>query len=98
MKKKKQTIIPPEGGWKPNTYYLVEAAFSETNPIYGYIFFTGYLDDNGTPSQYNFFCLYAEDLDISNVYYMRAIKELINSAQLYEVPNLRKLPIEKLST
>lgn len=44
MPPKEKTILIPEGGWRESTYYIIEAAFNVSNPIYRYIFFTGFLN------------------------------------------------------
>jgi hypothetical protein len=49
-----RTIIPPIGGWKAQTWYIVEAAFRTTNPVHDYIFFSGFLN-NDEPAGYNHF-------------------------------------------
>ena len=43
--------------WHEKTYYLVEAAFSEVNPIAKYVFYSGFLD-NGNPGAYSYFSMY----------------------------------------
>ena len=45
MPPKEKTIIPPEGGWKPKTYYAVHVAVEHSNPVWGAIFYSGFLDD-----------------------------------------------------
>tara|TARA_R110002153_G_scaffold26421_5_gene82932 strand:+ start:12763 stop:13209 length:447 start_codon:yes stop_codon:yes gene_type:complete len=41
-----RTICPPKGGWKPNTLYIVDVSYANTNPIHRALLFTGYT--NGT--------------------------------------------------
>ncbi len=76
---KTRTIIPPADGWAPQTYYIVEAAFSISNPIHDYIFFSGFLNgkDHG-PGGYNHFTSAGmEDyLEIHNAHYLK-VKEAI---------------------
>lgn len=75
-----RTIIPPEGGWKPSTYYIVEVAFNRNNPIHRSIFYSGFLN-NGSPAGYNSIWnpSYDEQHDIDTVHYMKAIKEVAAS-------------------
>lgn len=76
--KKKQTIIPPEGGWKPQTVYLVEVSFNHQNPIHRALFKTGFLNGpkNG-PGGYNeLWGRYERTYEIHQVYYMKAIREV----------------------
>jgi len=71
--------IPPKNGWKPDTYYIVDAAFSANNPIHRKIFYTGFLDDKGAPCGYNGFAKFSGgdySYDISDVYYIKAIREI----------------------
>ncbi len=39
-------IVPPEGGWKPRTYYIIDVAYSGTNPIHKSIMYSSFLDGN----------------------------------------------------
>ena len=69
-------ITPPAGGWKENTFYVVDVAFAANNPIHRSIFFTGFLDD-GVPGGYNkFFCEGACSLTYNCAYYLKAIAEI----------------------
>ena len=49
---RERTIIAPEGGWEPRTYYVVEVASRPTNPIHRAIFYSGFLN-KGEPAGYN---------------------------------------------
>ncbi len=51
MPPKEKIIIPPKDGWRENCYYIVEAAFSPTNPTHRYIFFTGFLNGGGSMTE-----------------------------------------------
>lgn len=89
---RKQTIIPPEDGWKPHTVYHVEASFGPSNPIHGYLFFSGFLDDKDkTPSGYNEFYGCGENTTIAEVYYMRVLSEVINEKAIENTPNKGKM-------
>jgi len=37
--------IPPEEGWKPHSYYVVEVSGHKGNPIFKAILYTGFLDE-----------------------------------------------------
>ncbi len=85
---KTRTIIPPAGGWMPQTYYIVEAAFSTVNLIHDYIFFSGFLngEDHG-PGGYNHFTGTEDCRKIHHAHYLRA-KEAI---ALNTVEGIKKL-------
>lgn len=95
MKKNKQFITPPENGWEPQTYYHVEVSFSKCNPIFGCIFFTGFLDEKMYPCGYNKLFLNNDETEdfyeIFDVFYMRAIKKIISHGEIDMVPNKFKL-------
>lgn len=82
--KTKQEIIPPKGGWKPHTWYVVDVSYFLGNPIHKSLFFTGFLSKEH-PAGYN--CVVPLDTpkgasdEISSVRYMKAIKKLISSKE-----------------
>lgn len=73
-------IIPPEGGWEPNTYYAVDVAFRSSNPVHRAIFYSGFLNDGkGGPGGYNgvFSHSYEEQqYPIHRTYYLKVIRKL----------------------
>ncbi len=72
-----RTIIPPVDGWKAQTYYIVEAAFSTSNPVHDYVFFTGFLNaKESTPGAYNHFEYTDEYLEFHHAHYLKAKEEL----------------------
>jgi hypothetical protein len=74
---KKGTHVEPEGGWKPSTNYVVEAAYNSHNPIHKYIFYSGYLCDKGFPGSYSgILSADGEKASIKSLYYLKAIKEI----------------------
>lgn len=73
-KKIERKIYAPEGGWKPQAFYVVEVSFNESNPIHLDIFYTGFLN-NGNPAGYNKF-IFAEGSTISAAIYMKPVKFL----------------------
>jgi len=61
--------IPPDGGWKKNTYYVVDVAHSKVNVIHKAILYTGFMRFeiyNGT----------YEDPIKGRPYYLKAIEEI----------------------
>lgn len=74
-----RTIIPPEGGWVPRTYYVVEVASRPSNLIHRAIFYSGFLNE-GVPAGYN--AIYnatyeREDIKpIQRVHYLKAITDI----------------------
>jgi len=76
----------PEGGWKPNTIYLVKVAWNPNNPIHSAIFYSGFLDDKGMPGTYS--CLLTPNYEagrnlIQNgtLYYFEIVRELVSSEE-----------------
>lgn len=77
----KKAIIPPEGGWEPDTYYVVEVAFTSTNVIHHSIFYTGFLTKEGVPGAYNrimnaSYSNYEPQYTITDAYYMKAVSKI----------------------
>lgn len=68
-----RTIIPPKDGWKEQTYYIVDVAFSPDNVIHRTIFYTGFLNGNMEPAGYNAFWFHEEIMRYGNAYYLKAI-------------------------
>lgn len=89
-----QTIIPPAEGWKPHTFYKVEASFNPANPIHGYLFYSGFLNGpNETPGSYNEFCG-LKGTTISWAYYMRVLEKVTTKSFIEDVPHKDKMPNE----
>ena len=65
----------PIGGWKNNTYYIVDVQFSQTNPIHRKIFYSGYIT-NEIPGAYNFFASSENPLKYTDTFYLEVIKEI----------------------
>lgn len=84
-RKNKQEIIPPEGGWKERTWYLVDVSFSFGNPIHQSLFYTGFLDKEGYPCGYNGFVPLngpgGEVVGINSARYCRAIHAIFESKE-----------------
>lgn len=79
MPPKGRTILPPDGGWKPRTYYVVDVAYRATNPVHRAVFYSGFLH-NGHPSGYNsVWCATYEVGDVYSInecYYLKAVSEI----------------------
>ncbi|ATE85836.1 hypothetical protein KPS64_gp106 [Shigella phage KPS64] len=77
-------IHPPKGGWKDNTFYIVEVAYKPLNMIHKAMFYTGFCDDNGVPAGYNWLMNggYEELCNIQEAYYLKAIAELPDEFQI----------------
>lgn len=81
-------IIPPEGGWKPQTYYHVEISSSPSNPIHGGLFYSGFLDERGNPCGYNeLLHPWDEHPSCQELYYIKALKPLFTITELEQVPD-----------
>ncbi|MDQ0019042.1 hypothetical protein [[Curtobacterium] plantarum] len=78
-------VFPPSGGWKENTMYIVDVAFTQSNVIHQSYFFSGYLTD-GKPSGYNQIInpTYEEPESMSSAYYMKAMGDLPDIAQIFK--------------
>jgi len=79
----KGTYIGPEGGWKPQTYYVVETASTSNNTIHKVIFYSGFLSKNRRdelfPCGYN--CILSpvyenRGVRITDTYYLKALREI----------------------
>lgn len=68
----------PEGGWESQTFYIVEAAFSNTNPIRRYVFYSGFIS-NGEPCAYNIFAV-GGDVFLDTVY-LRVVERLFSNTE-----------------
>lgn len=99
MTRKNPTIIPPKAGWKPQTYYLVEVCCNPNNPCFAGVFYTGFLNgrDNG-PGGYNQIVSCEGDVSISNIVFLKAIKELVTISSVTghpECTNRSKCPYDE---
>lgn len=77
--KDKAGIQTPKGGWKEQTWYLVEVSYSKRNPVHKALVFTGFLDDKGRPAGYSGIfqaSAPAEATAFNKAYYMKAAKVL----------------------
>ncbi len=71
-------IDKPVFGWSAHCYYLVDVAFSASNPIHRAILYTGFLD-NGEPAGYaNFWGSYEFPIPYSQkkIYYLAVVRQL----------------------
>ena len=67
---KERTIIPPPGGWRDRTYYVVDVAHCSTNVVHRAIFYSGFLNEhNGEPGGYN--TIWNASYEVGNQYPLR---------------------------
>lgn len=86
-----QHIIPPKGGWKERTWYHVEVAFTNTNPIHGALFYSGFLHD-GNPAGYNTLVSHSYDDETYAFAHSRKVYEkVLFKREIHEVYFLRVL-------
>lgn len=74
-------IHEPEGGWAPSSWYVVEVAYTASNPIHRTLFYSGFLTD-GKPGAYNQLIhpSYDDENKASDAYYLKPVRCLsINS-------------------
>lgn len=92
-------IIPPENGWKKCSLYLVEVAHNPNNPIHVSTFYTGFLDNKGNPAGYNEVHTPGmhESYEISDIYYLKALKLIADGSELEKSPNTHKMVNELCS-
>jgi hypothetical protein len=76
--KEKAGIYPPKNGWKAHTAYSCEVSFSAGNPAHMCIFYTGFLNKDGKPANYNrgFNPTWEDTFPIRSFYYLKAIRKL----------------------
>ncbi len=82
---KTQTIIPPRGGWKEHTWYLVDVSYSKNNPIHRDLLYTGFLGQQGQPQGYHALYAQGDCNGIQEVSYLKALK-VVCCAKDYEGP------------
>lgn len=80
-------MVPPEDGWKPQTWYLVEVSYRPSNPMHKALFFTGFLDEDGLPAGYSGVTPmnYAPTEPADNwrsIHYLRALHPILNINEL----------------
>lgn len=105
------TVIAPEGGWKPSTYYLVEVSFRSTNPIHHAIFYTGFLDQEGQPENYS--CLfnptwepevrtapnttdYPRHCWYDEVYFLAPVREIVSETEARDIGRAVMMPDDRM--
>jgi len=81
MPPKEAAVIPPEGGWKENTYYVVDVSYEAHRPICRSILYVGLLGEKdplmGKGSGLmatNKYDLY--DFDLDQLHFIRAVCEI----------------------
>jgi len=80
---KKQTIIAPEDGWKPNSLYLVDVSYNPNNPVHRSYLYTGFLNgkDGGPGGYHSIWNASYDPLKIEDAYFLRAVR-LISENEL----------------
>ena len=78
MPPQERTIVPPEGGWKPNTLYLVRVSFRRTNPVHESYLRTGFIAHDGAFGGYCeiFNNTYEEVKQAREAHYLQAVRVL----------------------
>ena len=74
----RKEVIPPEGGWKEHTLYLVWVAFRKSNPVHCAYLEVGFLNTDGSPGNYSaVWCNnYDYAIEFGKVYALRVAQEL----------------------
>ena len=78
MPPQERTIVPPEGGWKPNTLYLVRVSFRKSNPVHESYLRTDFIAPDGDFSGYCeiFNNSYGEVKQAREAHYLQAVRVL----------------------
>lgn len=103
--KMKRTVIPPVGGWKEHTLYLVRVSYRDSNPIHHALFLSGFLNNKGEPAGYNYVFQISNPqdcCDISHLRFLEVEKELAGRQDLrtlqFKMPADREAELEFLAT
>ena len=86
MPPEKHEIIPPEGGWKERTYYVVDISVNKNNPVHRAILYVGFLGkQNPLAGGYTGLMRSPDDdhYPVTTLYFIRAV---------CEIPEMRELP------
>jgi len=80
LEKIRQKNTPP-GGWKENTYYLVEVSYQASNPVHLAILGVDWLDKyrENYPCHYSqiWNTTYDRPIPFENAYYLKVLRELV---------------------
>ncbi|WP_417585399.1 hypothetical protein [Pelagibacterium sp.] len=76
-----RTIIAPDGGWEESSWYQVEVAFRQGNPVHKALLYTGFLNGirsdrkKGSPGGYHILVNPSWDRNcfISDLHYLKPI-------------------------
>jgi hypothetical protein len=80
LSKKHPMKLAPDNGWEERTWYLVEVAFSNNNPVHRSLFFTGFLTD-GKPCGYNEFARTEDKLEYHESVYLYPVERLFSEKE-----------------
>lgn len=81
LSRKHPVRYAPKGGWKEHTFYIVEVAFSNNNPVHRHILYTGFLSENGTPSGYNKLITSSDNSVFSDAVYLHPVERLFSKQE-----------------
>ena len=86
MPPEKHEIIPPEGGWKELTYYVVDISVNKNNPVHRAIMYVGFLGkQNPLAGGYTGLMRTsgADCYPVNTLYFIRAV---------CEIPEMNEMP------
>lgn len=79
---KEKAIVPPPGGWKEHTVYVVRVSWSPHNPTYRALFHVGFLPE---PGRFGGYCQVwnhsMQPTDAHHAFYLEAEEELTTLKQ-----------------
>lgn len=80
LSKKHPMKLAPNKGWEERTWYLVEVAFNNNNPVHRKLFFTGFITD-GKPCGYNEFARSCHHTEYSDCVYLFPVQRLFSEKE-----------------
>lgn len=90
----------PIGGWKTNTWYLIDVSFGKTNPIHRAVLYTGFVREDGEPGGYNIVVnpSYDQMFKYSELYYVKPVRLIVEEDEFcnasYDLPKEHKYEAE----
>lgn len=70
----------PKQGWEDQTWYILEVAFSNNNPIYRAVFYSGFISKS-VPCGYNKIVCTEDKLTYHDTVYLKVIEKLFSSKE-----------------
>lgn len=80
-------IQEPKGGWKANTWYLVEMSMNANNPVFFGMFFSGFLNKGKPAGYHGAFPIYTPDhaINLREIYYLKVVKKVFANSEVGQI-------------